>query len=163
DSVDRGLAVYALPGISWEPVVKDIPPQPVDWQDAFSPDDGPPTLLRTHSVDLVRIEPAIALPHFQSKAATVPTQADFTLPFGLMAHLETEPGANPDLVPTFRLNDGTYKGGLRNGLQLSIIANPNSFIPKSSNAKPVDPPQLSGPALPGFATTGSPASPNPSI
>jgi hypothetical protein len=164
ESLDRGLAVYALPGISWEPVVSDVPPAPVDWQNAFSPDDGPATLLRTASVDLVRVEPAIALPHFQKRASGVLTRADFTLPFGVLAHLTTSPQTDPDLQPTFLLNDAHYKGGLRNGLQLSIVANPNSFIPHSSHAiVPPDPARLSGPALPGFATTGSPPAPNPLI
>src|SRR5262249_31503352 len=89
----------------------------------------------------------------------------FTLPFGILARLSTTPETNPDLLPTFLLNDAHYKGGLRNSLQLSIIANPKSFILHSSNATvPPDPAQLSGPALPGFATTGSHAKPpDPSI
>lgn len=157
---DRSLAVYALPGISWEPIVKDVAPAPVDWLDAFSNDDGPATMLRTASVDLVRVEPAIALPHFQETANKAVTFADFTLPFGVMAHLSTGPQTDPRLQPTFQLNDSHYKDDLRNGLQLSIIANPNSFIPHA----PPDGSFFSGPALPGYATTGSPPlPPDPSI
>ncbi|MES1208467.1 MAG: hypothetical protein ABUS79_21215, partial [Pseudomonadota bacterium] len=160
EAPDRELSVYTLPGISWEPVVSDIPPAPVDWQDAVSPNDGPATLLHTNSVDLVRIEPAFLLPHFQETASKVDTRADFTLPFGLLAHLSTGPQLDPDLRPTFKFNDAHYDGGLRAGRQLSIIANPNSFIPHSANPiVPPDPARLSGPALPGFATTGSPVKP----
>ena len=164
EAPDRELSVYTLPGISWEPVVSEIPPAPVDWQDAVSPNDGPATLLHTNSVDLVRIEPAFLLPHFQQTASKVETRADFTLPFGLLAHLSTGPQLDDDLQPTFKLNDAHYDGGLRAGRQLSIIANPKSFIPHSSNAVvPPDPVQISGPALPGFATTGSPVPPDPSV
>jgi hypothetical protein len=132
------VAVYALPGISWEPVVTD---QPVDWVDAFSPNDGPPTLLQANSVDLVRIEPAPALSHFQSVASAVPTRADFTLPFGLMAHMAADPKKDPGSQPTFELIANNYDGGLASGRQLSIKAGANSKVGSA--------------ALPGSTTTGS--------
>lgn len=158
------IAVYAPPGISWEPVVSNQPPAPVDWQDAFSYDDGPATFLGADSVDLVRIEPTAALPHFQQVSSSVDTTADFTLPFGLYAHLATGPQLPNDLRPSFGFTDATYASGLRNGLQLAIIANPNSSIPHSSNAAvPPETAQLDGPALPGFTSTNSRLPPDPSV
>lgn len=155
ETTDREMAVYALPGISWEPIVKDDPSAPVDWLDAFSNDDGPATLLRTATVDLVRVEPKVALPHFQATANKAVTRADFTLPFGVMAHLATDPNTDPRQLPTFQLNDANYTGDLHNSLQLSIIANADSFMPHV----PPDGQQFNGPALPGSMGTGSVASP----
>jgi hypothetical protein len=155
ETMDRGMAVYALPGISWEPIVRDVPPAAVNWLDAFSNDDGPPTLLRTATVDLVRVEPKIALPHFQAAANKAVTRADFTLPFGIMAHLATDPNTDPRQLPIFQLNDTHYSGDLRNSLQLSIIANTDSFMPHV----PPDGQQFNGPALPGSMGTGSVATP----
>jgi hypothetical protein len=160
------VAVYALPGISWEPVVSDQPPFAPGWQDAYSPDDGPPTLLWTQSVDLVRIEPTIALSHFQRTAAAGKhdVAAQFTLPFGLTARLATNPQTPPQQRPSYGLLRSHYDGGLRDGLQLSLVAGPNSTIPASDRATvPPDPAQLDGPALPGFTTTGSPPVPDPSV
>src|SRR5205807_9194239 len=110
---------------------------------------------RTATVDLVRVEPTIALPHFQATANKAVTRADFTLPFGVMAHLATNPQTDPRQLPTFQLNDAHYKGDLRNGLQLSIIANPASFMPHV----PPNGQQSNGPALTGSMGTGSLAAP----
>ena len=135
---DSVMAVYALPGISWEPVVNDR--APVDWLNAFSPDDGPATNLRSYTVDLVRIEPLAALPHFQKVAQSSATTADFTLPFGLMAHLAADPRQARSL-PSFDLIEASYANGLKAGLQLVIKAGAQSAVGTQ--------------ALPGFTTTGS--------
>jgi hypothetical protein len=135
---DAVIAVYALPGISWEPVVNDQLPAPVHWLDAFSADDGPATNLRSYTVDLVRIEPLVALPHFQKTARSAPTTADFTLPFGLMAHMTADP-QQPGSLPTFDLIKANYASGVTAGLQLAIKAAAKSKVG----------------SLPGYTTTGS--------
>ena len=147
------VAVYALPGVSWEPVVSDQPPTPAGWQDAFSPDDGPATFMWANTVDLVRIEPRAALPHFSRAARSHMVGGQFTLPFGLTAYLSAEADLAADQRPTFDLRRADYASGLSDGLQLSIVANPNSTMPPAlGGGTPFD-----GPALPGYTTTGSPA------
>src|SRR5262249_48116768 len=121
----RFIRCRGFRGSRWSKMFRTTP---VDWLDAFSNDDGPATLLRTATVDLVRVEPKVALPHFQATANKAVTRADFTLPFGVMAHLATDPQTDPRQLPRFQLNDAHYKGDLSNALQLSIIANPNSDI-----------------------------------
>jgi hypothetical protein len=142
---DTAIAVYALPGISWEPVVSDQPPAPVDWWDAFSPDDGPATTLRATTIDLVRIEPRVALPHFREAAGKVATTASFTLPFGLMAQVVADPQRAPDALPTYELIKANFASGLDTGLQLAIIAGAQSAVGTR--------------ALPGNTTTGSTINP----
>ncbi|HET7487728.1 MAG TPA: hypothetical protein VFJ85_07345 [Acidimicrobiales bacterium] len=147
---DARMAVYALPGISWEPVVDDksLAPgnQDPDWWDAYSPDDGPPTLLHGRSVDLVRIEPGVAVPRFAHTASRRPTDMRFTLPFGLVAQVESDPAEAPKSVPAVRLVPSAYATGLAAGLQLAIVARAH---------------KLGTASLPGSTTTGSPVLPPP--
>ena len=90
----------------------------------------------------MRIEPLVALPHFQKAAQSSVTTADFTLPFGLMAHMAADP-QQPGSLPSFALIEASFGGGLQAALQLAIKASAQN---------------VAG-ALPGFTTTGSPAPP----
>jgi hypothetical protein len=134
------LSVYALPGISWEPVVdKDQD----DWLDAPSPDDGPPTRLLVRTANLVRIEPNIALPALAHAEANADLIGRFTLPFGLIANLQVTAGIPSAQRPSLSFVRGNYTtSGLTAARQLSIRA--QSVI------------NVGDPALPGNTTTGSP-------
>ena len=81
------LAVYALPGISWEPVADKTQD---NWLNAASPDDGSPTTLQVQTVNLVRVEPNIALPALAQAGANTETSGRFTLPFGLFANSSSQ-------------------------------------------------------------------------
>lgn len=140
------LEVYALPGISWEPVVDQ---GQNDWLDAYSPNDGPPTMLNVNTVNLVRVEPAIALPAFAAQAgATADTIGTFTLPFGLMATLEMTSSNPAQQRPSYSLIKANYARDVAASRQLSIRA--QGVI------------NVGDPVLPGTTTTGSPAVPPPS-
>jgi len=118
---ERHAAVYALPGISWEPVVNSQS-SPVDWADASSPDDGPPTLLLATGVDLVPVAPLRLVPELQRAASSARALGQFTLPFGLVASLESDPQQVPARAPRFDLVEAAFSGGMASGLQLSITA-----------------------------------------
>jgi hypothetical protein len=139
------VATYALPGISWEAVVDD---RSDDWYDADSPDDGPPTRLVARTVNLVRIEPKVALGELVKAAAAADVAGEFTLPFGLIANLNVGATSAPGAArPSFALVKATYDSGVTAGHQLSISA--------GATPPPTAPPG-SGPALPGSTTTGAP-------
>ncbi len=134
------LTVYALPGISWEPVVDQTTN---DWLDAPSSNDGPPVGLRAFptSVTLVRTEPAALLPAF-AQANGAYTFGQFTLPFGLIASLYTNPNTPQAKRPSYALIKASYPSGLDASRQLSIRATGTIAV--------------GDPALPGSTTTGSP-------
>jgi hypothetical protein len=142
------LAVYTLPGISWEPVVDD---STKGWYDAPTTNDGPPTTLRANTVQLVPIQPDLALDEFAQAAADASTFGRFTLPFGLIATLETDPqGLNE---PTFSLVKADFANQMTVSRQLSIQA---------TGPLHTDVLRDSTPALPGSTTTGSPLPIDPS-
>jgi len=133
------LQVYTLPGISWEPVVDQ---GTNTWLNAQSPDDGPPTRLQVNTVNLVRVEPNIALPALAQAKANVEAFGSFTLPFGLMATLEIPSATPPPQRPSYSLINADFASGLSAAHQLSIRA--ESVI------------HVGDPALPGNTGTGSP-------
>jgi hypothetical protein len=132
------MQVYALPGISWEPVVDQ---STKNWLDAASPDDGTPTTLAVNTVNLVRVEPNVALPAFVQAAAKADTNAFFTLPFGLTANLQMTANDPPDQRPAYSFIQADYAHNLSAARQLVIEALAAIHI--------------GDPALPGSATTGS--------
>ncbi len=140
------VATYALPGISWEPVVDD---KTSNWYqasapgDGFAPNDGPATLLAANSVQLVPVEADVALTQLVQAAATTDTFAQFTLPFGITAELSTS-GATGSQRPEFLFVKGTYANSVSAARQLSIIAR---------GSQPGITP--STPAFPGSATTNT--------
>ncbi|SEA98010.1 hypothetical protein [Rubrimonas cliftonensis] len=96
DLVSQGRFVrgFALPQVSWEPLVNLTPPQvagdpPILFN--FYPDDGGPTRFLTDSVDLVPIAP-LPVTEFLVEDFTARDNgfsgALFTLPFGLRAFAE---------------------------------------------------------------------------
>lgn len=132
------LASYALPGISWEPVVDD---RTHDWYDAYAADDGPPTRLAASTVNLVRVEPKVALVEFANAAAAANVVGQFTLPFGLIANLDVNTKSSATTGrPTLSLIRANYASGVAAALQLAIMA-----APGKSDA-----------ALPGSTSTGAP-------
>ena len=138
------VAVYALPGISWEPVVDD---RTDDWYDAQSSDDGPPTRLLARSVTLVPTEPLPVLRALRDVSTAADILGEFTLPFGLTASLEIDQTHSPGAArPTLSFVPGTY-AGVAASLQLAIEA---------GTAAPPGAPPGSSPALPGSTTTGAP-------
>ena len=132
------MQVYALPGISWEPVVDDATN---DWLNAPSNDDGPPTTLQASTVNLVRMEPNVALPAFAQAAADADTNAAFTLPFGLMANLQMNANTPAGERPSYSFIKADYASGLSAARQLVIQALATI--------------KVGDPALPGSTTTGS--------
>jgi hypothetical protein len=133
------LSVYALPGISWEPVVDQ---GTNDWLAAPSADDGPPIMLNAKTVNLVRVEPNIALPAFAAQAAAnADTNGNFTLPFGLMATLDITSSDPPQQRPSYSLIKANYANSVAASRQLSIRA--EGFI------------NVGDPALPGSRLTDS--------
>jgi hypothetical protein len=136
------LTLYALPGISWEPVVDD---STNDWFKAATANDGPPTGLTAGGIKLVPVRPDVALADFALASATEPVRGTFTLPFGLIASLATTPKATHQ--PSMTLVDADYANGMSVARQLSIRATGpqnQTVIPQSTAA------------LPGSVTTGSP-------
>ena len=139
------LTLYALPGISWEPVVDDSQD---DWLNAPSPDDGPPVTLRGTTVDLVRVEPTVLLPALARAGSAASASGTFTLPFGLVANLIVDQSMPSASRPAYSLINAQYASGLSTTRQLSIRA--------ESVVHPNDP-ALPGmdPALPGNTTPKS--------
>lgn len=148
----QSVAVYALPGISWEPVVDD---RTNDWYDAQSVNDGPPTRLVARSVTLVPTEPAPVLRALHKVSADVDVFGEFTLPFGLTARLGIDATASPGASrPVLSLVPGSYTDELAGALQLAIAAGtlpPPGALPGS------------GPALPGSTSTGAPIPLTPAL
>jgi hypothetical protein len=137
------LTLYALPGISWEPVVDDSQD---DWLNAPSPDDGPPVMLRGNTVTLVRVEPTVLLPAFARAGSQGNASGTFTLPFGLVASLIIDPSIPAASRPAYSLINAQYASGLSAARQLSIRAEsvvsvgdpalPGNTTPKSGTAGP---------------------------
>jgi hypothetical protein len=142
------LTLYALPGISWEPVVDDTTK---DWYPAASANDGSPVGFAAASVQLVPIRPDIALTDFANVAADVATRGTFTLPFGLTASYATTPKSKNQ--PDVALIKADYANDMSVARQLSIRATG----PQHQAQIP-----LSTAALPGSTTTGSPLPIDPS-
>jgi hypothetical protein len=138
------LALYALPGISWEPVVDD---SQGDWLNAPSPDDGPPVMLRGDTVDLVRVEPTVLLPAFARAGSAASASGTFTLPFGLVASLVVDEKTPAASRPAYSLIKAQYASGVSATRQLSIRA--QSVV------------NIGDPALPGNTTPnwGTPVAP----
>jgi len=107
EATDRALAVYALPGISWEPVVNDVPPQPSTGRTHFRTTTGLPRFFAPQR-RLVRVEPTVLLPHskrpptvcrFATALMSFPQTWDgATLSLNLLCIPSADPLAEP-LVP----------------------------------------------------------------
>ena len=136
-------AVFTVPGISWEPVV-DTTGVPA-WLAAFAPDDGIPTTFLVAATAPTPIVPVLALGKYQAAAGKQATQAAFTLPFGIKAHLsDPTPGISGPAyaIPSVQFPDE----GLTVARVLSITGAPAA--PLQAN--------LPGTAITGYSST-SPA------
>jgi hypothetical protein len=138
------VALYALPGISWEPVIDSSHD---NWLNAPSPDDGPPVILRGNTVDLVRVEPTVVLPAFARAGSVAAASATLTLPFGLLASMSVDESMPVATRPSYSLINANYASGLSATRQLSIRA--ESVV------------NVGDPALPGY-TTAKWGTPGPS-
>ena len=105
-------AVFTAPGISWEPVVDATDPSVPQWLTAFSPDDGVPTTFLVAVAQPATIEPAPALQQYQAAAGQQAAQAEFTLPFGIIANLidPGKPGGPSYTIPAVQFPDQSLTG-----------------------------------------------------
>ena len=134
-------AVFAVPGISWEPVVDATDPSVPQWLTAFSPDDGVPTTFLVAATQPATIEPLPVLQQYQASAGKQATQAGFTLPFGIVANLidSGKQGGPSYAIPAVQFPDQ----GLAGAHVLKIMSGP---------AQPLQA-QLPGTAVTGFNDT----------
>jgi hypothetical protein len=135
------LTLYALPGISWEPVVNDATN---DWYDAATNDDGPPIGFVADSVQLVAVQPDVAITAFANALADYSAQGQFSLPFGLYANVSSRPKAAAQ--PSVQLVKADYANEFSVARQLAIRATgvqDTSLVPDAT------------PSLPGNTTTGT--------
>ncbi|MEA2297891.1 MAG: hypothetical protein QOF77_827 [Solirubrobacteraceae bacterium] len=114
--------VFTVPGISWEPVV-DRDTAPPEWLAAFSPDDGTPTTFLVATDQPTPLIPTVALERYRAAAGSKPTQAHFTLPFGITARLVDGPNrVGATGAPVYRIPRIAFPDGLRAARALSIRA-----------------------------------------
>jgi hypothetical protein len=144
--------VFTVPGISWEPVV-DAAGVPT-WLSAFSPDDGTPTTFLVAVTTPTPIVPVLALEQYQAAAGTLPTQAAFTLPFGITANLSGPTPTSPE--PSFAIPSVQFPDeGLTGVRVLSITAAqdnlPGTSITGYSPTQPAYGAQVLGTKLPSVA------------
>jgi hypothetical protein len=143
------LATFALPQVSWEPMVSEELPAGVIAA-GIDAADGQPLLV--HSVNFQQLVPMAPIPVLTSQvnnvAAGLPFHATFALPFGLTARIQqpnqlikTKFGPRPQFFANFgafELNRPDFAAsGLRGGHQLSLIA------PSSTNPPTPDQPDAS--------------------
>jgi hypothetical protein len=134
------LATFALPQVSWEPMVSEELPSGVIAA-GIDAADGQPLLV--HSVNFQQLVPMAPIPVLTSQvdnvAAGLPFHATFALPFGLTARIQqtnqlikTKFGPRPQFLANlgaFELNRPDFAAsGLRGGHQLSLVA-PSSTNP----------------------------------
>jgi hypothetical protein len=143
--------VFTVPGISWEPVVDGTSSVPA-WFAAFAPNDGTPTTFLVSTGQPVPLIPVETLTTYQNAAGRVPTQASFTLPFGITASMvdgpnranSPGPGSGP---PSYVIPAVSFpEAGMRGATVLSLRAG--------------GPDPLGG-VLPGSATVGTFSKTNP--
>jgi hypothetical protein len=106
---DTRVATFALPQFSWEPMQSTGPQAPLGPVRAEPATDGIPTTLRTMDPQqtLVPFAPEpVLIRHIHNVAAGGIFAADFSLPFGLLAHIR-QPNEPPKAgqLPLF-LNEG---------------------------------------------------------
>jgi hypothetical protein len=128
-------AVFSVPGISWEPVV-DATGVP-NWLAAFSPDDGSPTTFLVAVTTPAPIVPVLALEQYQTAAGKLPTQAAFTLPFGITANLSEPTPASSG--PSYAIPSVVFPDAGLTGARVLSITGPQGTLP--------------GTAITGFAAT----------
>jgi hypothetical protein len=105
-------AVFAVPGISWEPLVDTTNPSVPQWLTAYSPDDGIPTTFLVAVAQPATLEPVAVLQQYQAAAGKQSTEAGFTLPFGIIANLVDPGNANgPSYeIPVVRFPEQGFTG-----------------------------------------------------
>jgi hypothetical protein len=133
--------VFTVPGISWEPVVdsKGVPA----WLAAFSPDDGTPTTFLVAVTAPAPIVPVLALEQYQAAAGQRPTQAGFTLPFGITANLSDPTPGTPG--PSYAIPSVQFPAAGLAGARVLSITGARAAAGEAR--------------LPGSAITGSTATP----
>jgi hypothetical protein len=110
------VALFTVPGISWEPVEFDDPTITID----PPPNDGERTAVTVASVRLVPVEPAPLLrTYVDAVNAGAEARMRFMLPFGLLAEAALPARAVPDLGASFELVTPVFPQGLAGGLQLA--------------------------------------------
>ncbi|KJC60081.1 hypothetical protein UP10_15570 [Bradyrhizobium sp. LTSPM299] len=145
-------AVFTVPGISWEPVV-DTTGVPA-WLAAFSPDDGIPTTFLVAVTAPTPIVPVLALEQYQAGAGKLPTQAAFTLPFGITANLSEPTPASPG--PSYAVPSVEFPDEGLTGARVLSITGPQGTLPGTaitgfSATPPAYGAQVLGTALPSVA------------
>ncbi|MEI8196433.1 MAG: hypothetical protein WCI73_11030, partial [Phycisphaerae bacterium] len=133
------LGVFTVPHISWEAVIADtqrdattgeIVAAPRTWFTPFAASDVNPVSLATPSKTLRPVEPLAALAALRNDYASgVDLAANFTLPFGLTATVNTSglvEGPNTILKPAMEAVDASFPG-MQAGAQLRLTARVRPF------------------------------------
>ena len=142
-SFNQGLlATFALPQTSWEPMFSEELPKNVVISAGIDAADGGPLVL--HSANFQQLVAVAPIPVLTSQVKNVvaglPFHATFSLPFGLIAHIEeanglerTKIGRRPKFFVDFgniALNRPDFPDrNLRGGHQLTLVAPSNSNPP----------------------------------
>ena len=112
---DLAVASFALPQLSWEPMVNEATDPPSELL-ASPATDGVPTLLRagsvqpSNSVTLVPVAPAPVLLHtIANVAAGASFSAQFSLPFGMIANIsQANRPSVTTVAPLFTAEGGVF-------------------------------------------------------
>ncbi|WP_426611292.1 hypothetical protein [Bradyrhizobium sp. McL0616] len=120
------LALFTVPGVSWEPVEFNDAAITID----PPPNDGQPTVIRVESVRLVPVEPLPVLSAFVDMTKAGASAAmRFMLPFGLVADASLPANSIRDQGSAFELVMPAFDQGMIGGHQLTLRPpNPTSLI-----------------------------------
>jgi hypothetical protein len=123
-AVGASLALFTVPGVSWEPVEFDDPMVTID----PPPNDGEPTVIRVESVRLVPVEPVPLLNAFvDGTKAGASAVMRFMLPFGLVADASLPANSVRNQGASFNLVMPAFDRGLAGAYQLTLVPpNPQS-------------------------------------
>jgi hypothetical protein len=137
----REFVLLTLPAVQWEPVETIADPDPTFPPRLSFANSGVPSLIGMPTVNLVPIEPGLALQRLIENFAgptPMPVDTRFTLPFGIIAQAELrQPDVNDSRGATVTMNR-PHGGALQGAHQLRIDAVDKSL------------PTGESPSLPGF-------------
>lgn len=125
----RLSALYAVPQISWEAVITEDPFGQRLIFNAFAADDGPPAIVNVPTPNLRPMTPKGFIEQFLVDYANgSDLKANFTLPFGLEANVDSAAPSPVALRPLFGLVRPSF-GVQTGGIQLGIVAGTDSKHP----------------------------------
>jgi hypothetical protein len=124
----RGLSIFTVPGISWEPVEVEDNSVLIE----APPNDGVRSAVKVTTVALLPLEPQPVLREFVGAAqAGAGAELEFMLPFGLFARGSLLPAAVPAQGASFELVTPPFPRDLQGALQLTLRP-PRNAVPTAS-------------------------------